>query len=188
MEIKTREARNKTIMNKTILTKIYLFLLLLGFIGSVTAQQNSLTMVRHGGHLRYEGASDNINKQDLSLLLDENAFSYYTLARREYIAAIPLWGLAGAGFVAASTFAGMGLHADLTFVQDPEHPITSAGPFLYAFAGGLFGAALISFIPALVLTIDSHCKLNHIANGYNQHKLSITPSLNSTGIGLTLNF
>ncbi|MCQ2287266.1 MAG: hypothetical protein MJZ76_10425 [Bacteroidales bacterium] len=64
-------------------------------------------MVRHGGHLRYEGASDNINKQDLSLLLDENAFSYYTLARREHIAAIPLWGLAGAGFVAASTFADL---------------------------------------------------------------------------------
>lgn len=168
--------------------KVYLFLLLLGLIVSATAQYNSLTMVRHGGHLRYEGASNNIDKQDLSLLLDENALSYYMLARREHIAAIPLWGLAGASFVVASTFTGIGLYADLIFSQDPEHPVTSAGPYLYVVAGGLFGVAFISFIPALVLTIDSHCKLNHIANGYNQHKVSITPSFNSVGIGLTLNF
>lgn len=165
-----------------------MFLLLLGFIGSVTAQQNATTMVRHGGHLRYEGASDNIDKQELSLLLDEKDLSKYMLARREHIAAMPLWGLAGASFVAASTFTGLGLYADLTFSQDPEHPVTSAGPYLYVVAGGLFGVALISFIPALVLTIDSHCKLNYIANGYNQHKVSITPSFNSAGIGLNLNF
>ncbi len=91
--------------------KVFLLLFLVAIIGSVAAQQNSLTMVRHGGHLRYEGSLENIDKQNLSIILDENAISNYMLARREYIAA-----------------------------------------------------------------------------GYNQHKLSITPSSNSVGIGLTFSF
>ncbi len=161
-------------------------LLFAGAASSLMAQQ-SLPMVRHGGHLRYEGASSNIEKQELSLLLDENSFSQYRLARREYIAAIPLWVLSGVGLAAVSTFVGFGIDADL-YHYDPDSPVTSPGPFLYATAGILAGVTLLPFIPALVLTIDSHNKLAHIAKGYNQRKVSLTPSVSTSGIGFTLKF
>ena len=166
---------------------VFISVLLFGFVCSSIAQQNSLPMVRHGGHLRYEGASSNIEKQELSLLLDENAFAQYKLARREYIAAIPLWVLSGAGLAAASTFVGFGIDADL-YHYDPDSPVTSPGPFLYVTAGILAGVTLLPFIPALVLTIDSHNKLAHIAEGYNQRKVSLTPSVSPSGIGFTLKF
>ncbi len=166
---------------------LFISILLFGTICSSIAQQNSATIFRHGGHLRYEGLSYNIDKQELSQILDENAFSQYKLARREHVAAIPLWVLSGAGLAAASTFVGFGIDADMSY-YDPDSPVTSPGPYLYVVAGVLFGVTLLPFIPALVLTIDSHCKLNRIADGYNHHKVSLTPSVCPSGIGLTFNF
>lgn len=171
-------------MKKIGIISIFLF----GIIYSSIAQQSSATLFRHGGHLRYEGLSYNIDKQELSQILNENAFSQYKLARREHVAAIPLWVLSGAGLVAASTFVGFGLDADMSY-YDPDSPVTSPGPYLYMVAGVFFGVTLVTFIPALVLTIDSHNKLNRIANDYNnQHKISLAPSVSSSGIGLTFNF
>ncbi len=168
---------------ETLLINILLF----GIVWSSVAQQNTPTIFRHAGHLRYEGFSNNIENQELSLILDENSFSQYRLARRENIAAIPLWALSGVGLAAASTFVGFGIDADL-YHYDPDSPVTSPEPFLYAAAGILFGATLLPFIPALVLTLDSHAKLNRIAKDYNQRKVSLTPSASPSGIGFTLKF
>jgi ABC-type transport system involved in multi-copper enzyme maturation permease subunit len=166
---------------------LFISILLFGIICSLIAQQNAATIFRHGGHLRYEGLSYNIDKQELSQILDENAFSQYKLARREHVAAIPLWVLSGAGLAAASTFVGFGIDADMSY-YDPDSPVTSPGPYLYMVAGVFFGVTLVTFIPALVLTIDSHSKLNRIANGYNQHKVSLNPSVGPSGIGLSIKF
>ena len=54
-------------------------------------------------------------------------------------------------------------------------------------AGILAGVTLLPFIPALVLTIDSHARLNRIARNYN-HTVSLSPHLSPNGIGLTLKF
>jgi formate-dependent nitrite reductase membrane component NrfD len=64
---------------------------------------------------------------------------------------------------------------------------TPVFPILFAISGITMGVSLVPMIPALVLTIDSHARLNRIARNYN-HTVSLFPHLSPNGIGLTLKF
>lgn len=165
---------------------LFFCFMILCVIPSLSAQHP--VMVRHAGHLRYEGFSNNIENQELSLILDENSFSQYRLARRENIAAIPLWGLAGAGFLVSTVWASIAFY-DLANPSEniPGIEVTPAFPILFAISGITMGISLVPMIPALVLTIDSHTRLNKIARNYN-HTVSLSPHLSPYGIGLTLKF
>ena len=143
------------------------------------------------GLMRHQGSlfnTDNGMKMDayqLSNLLDSHTFDIYRQARREYVASIPLWAMAGAGAATSLTFLFVGLHADMTFEQDPETPTHSASPYYYAISGITMGAALLPFIPALVLTLDSHKKLDNVAATYEKKNNSMTFNIGPTQHGVS---
>lgn len=150
--------------------------------------QQSQTLEQYRGHLRYNGNSMIVDKQELSKILDDNNFSKYLQARREYVAAIPLWSMGCAELIAATTFAGIGLHSDRTFTYNPVCPTTSYSPYLYVVAGSCLGAALFTLIPAIILTVDGQKKLISISKGYNTNRTSLKLSFCSSRGGITLNF
>lgn len=170
------------------MSKILIFFMVAFNATFLLSAQQSQTIEQYKGHLRYNGDSMNIDKQVLSQILDDNSFSKYLQARREYVAAIPLWGLGCAELIAATTFAGIGLHSDRTFTYNPDYPITSYSPYLYVVAGSCLGAALFTLIPAIILTVDSQKKLISISKGYNSNRTSLKLSFCSSGGRITLNF
>ncbi len=142
---------------------------------------------RYYGRL-YNG--DNGMKMDRTSLqntLSSEDFTLYRKARRELIAAIPLWTLSGVFLTLATNwYCAM---IDLTYFHVPYSD--AGGSLVYFILGcSALGMSLITFIPAIILTLDSYKKLDHVASSYNQKSYPVSLSFGPTrhGVGITLNF
>ena len=152
-----------------------------------THEASPVQLERVRGRL-YNG--DNGMKMDrisLQNTLSSEDFTLYRKARRELIAAIPLWTLSGICLTFATNwFCAM---IDLTYfhVPDPD----AGGSLVYLILGGFaLGVSLITFTPAIVLTLDSYKKLDRVVTSYNQKSYPVSLSFGPTcyGMGITLHF
>jgi hypothetical protein len=170
-----------------------LTILMIVFCGTANCQQTGLpqpgSLVYHHHNLYDLSTEQKLDKLSLQQILDNENFTVYQQARCEHIASIPLWSLAGASAATSLTFLFVGLHADLTFEQNPDMPTHSAGPYFYAMSGITMGAALIPAIPALVLTLDSKKKLENVAENHNKsNRITFNVKPTPQGIGVFINF
>ncbi|WP_373802454.1 hypothetical protein [Bacteroides heparinolyticus] len=164
--------------------------LLMAFAANGVAQTTVPDIERWRGGFRQAESKERIGKEALRQALDVDDFSMYEQAHNEHIASIPLWILAGMGAATSVACCGMGIYSKLTFTTDPHHPATPPAPIFFAISGIAFGAALLPAIPAFVLTLDSHKKLDAIAGRHNQKPkpVSLNMGFTGNGIGLVLNF
>lgn len=132
---------------------------------------NAVLRCRYG-NLYNSTTMEKMDVPTLGGMLSKESFYTYCQARAEYLASLSMWALSGAG--AASSFI-IAMVTNYTFYYTP---------FICTFA--LTVAALV---PAVVLTIDSHRKLNRVAADYNNAKgRTLSLGLNGYGVGLTFNF
>lgn len=144
-------------------------------------------IVRHCGNLYYAETGTKLDAYTLSQMLDNNQFDAYKQARREYIASIPLWTMAGAGATVSLGFLFGGLFGDSNSSGTGE--VGPAGPYLFVVSGITMGVALLPGITALALTLDSHKKLNNVAENYNKsNKVTLNVKPVPQGIGVFINF
>ena len=150
-------------------------------------------LARHHGHLCDMNSLEKISLQSSLYILTPEHFNTYYRARREYISAITLWTVGG---VVTTCFMG---YACGTLIEDALHPphntagheVVDMSPVFAKISAGIaLGSAILFFTPALVLTLDSHKKIDRIVASYNlkcnQPSLSFGPT--RYGIGLSLNF
>ena len=144
-------------------------ILLLGFIVLFSTQLFSqtdsedlpgMTLMHRHGNLYNASTLEKLDVPTLGSMLSKDSFLTYCQARAEYTASISMWTIFGAGAVASLSIA-MAEHRNM-----PNYSLMASTfyytPFICTFA--LTAAALI---PAVVLTVDSHMKLNRVAAGYN---------------------
>lgn len=143
------------------------------------------------GHLWSTSCNEKLDRISVQHLLDPEHFALYKQARREFVASMPLWGLMGAGITSAVILASIGGYYDNTFVYNPRYHNTNISFIFYIFSGFTAGVAILSSIPAIVLTVDSQKKLKRIVTEYNTSVNNVSlkfGSVNNGAIGLTLNF
>lgn len=158
---------------------------------SMSFAQSSVQLSSRHGHLWSMSGNEKLDRISVQQLLDSEHFTLYKQARREYVAAMPLWGLTGTGITSAVIFASIGGYYDNTFVYDPVYHNTNVSFIFYIFSGFTAGVAILSSIPAIVLTVDSQKKLKRIVTEYNTSVNNVTlrfGCVNNGTIGLTLNF
>lgn len=154
------------------------------------------------GGMYITGANElyRLNKTDLARLLSATEFEEYRHAKRNQHISIPLFVAGGA----AGVIAGIGLYqfcASFVLMANYRDYLLSNDELVLKLwrsqMGSLFlcagsSIAAVAFIvPAVVLTIKSKTRINHIVNRFNasptmsmQLRLGYTP----TGPGLTLSF
>ncbi len=164
--------------------------LLMAFAAKGVAQTTVPDIERWRGGFRQAESKERIGENALQQVLDVEYFSMYKQAHNEHIASIPLWTLAGIGAATSVACCGMGIYGTFAYKLDPDHPTTPMMPVFFAISGIAFGAALLPAIPAFVLTLDSHKKLDAIAGRYNQKPkpVSLNMGFTGNGIGMVLNF
>lgn len=157
--------------------KILLLGLIMLFLAQLFSQadhkdlSNAVLQCRYG-NLYNITTMEKMDVPTLGGMLSKESFYTYCQARAEFFASLSLWAISGAGAVSSFIIA---MVTKNTFYYTP---------FICTFA--LTVAALV---PAVVLTIDSHWKLNRVAADYNNAKgRTLSLGLNGHGFGLTLNF
>lgn len=176
--------------------KIVFILSLLAFASTLKAQESDITgvqpiqLARHHGHLCEAETMEKISLHSSVYLLSPESFELYYKARREYVSAVTLWSIGG---VVTAGFAGRSVwHLICWFTPHPqdEHIVDMGLTFAGITAGIALGSAILFFTPALVLTLDSHKKIDHVVASHNlksnQPSLSFGPT--RYGVGLSLNF
>ena len=133
---------------------------------------------------------DNGMKMDRTSLQNTLSFEDFTLyrkARRENVAAIPLWVLSGISLTAATYWVCDLIYVEYFMVGGPRH---FEDLIDMIFGGFCFGVSILEVIPALILTLDSYKKLDRVASSYNQKSYPVSLSFGPTrhGVGITLNF
>ena len=172
-------------MKQTLISLFFVMLFSMSFA------QSSVQLSSRQGHLWSTSGNEKLDRISVQQLLDSEHFTLYKQARREYVAAMPLWGLTGAGITSAVILASIGGYYDNTFVYDPVYHNTNVSFIFYIFSGFTAGVAILSSIPAIVLTVDSQKKLKRIVTEYNTSVNNVTlrfGCVNNGTIGLTLNF
>ena len=179
-------------MKKTIFTlTIMAFALLLYSQESDNTDASSMQLARKHGHLCDAGNMEKISLQSSLYILSPEKFNTYYKARREYVSAVTLWSVGGvvtAGFLGFSCY---------TLIMDAIHPSSSDSQYInvsplmaQVSAGIALGSAILFFTPALVLTLDSHKKIDHVVASHNlksnQPSLSFGPT--RYGVGFSLKF
>lgn len=133
---------------------------------------------------------DNGMKMDRTSLQNTLSFEDFTLyrkARHELIAAIPLWTLSGIFLTLATNwYCAM---IDLTYFHVPD-PDAGGSVFCFILGCSALGMSLITFTPAIILTLDCYKKLDHVVSSHNQKSYPVSLSFGPTrhGVGITLNF
>jgi hypothetical protein len=172
------------------------FLLVLALLSLTLSAQDKAgnTTVATPSHLdRFYGRlynGDNGMKMDrisLQNTLSSEDFTLYRKARREHVAAIPLWVLSGISLTAATYWVCDLIYVEYFMVGGPRH---FEDLIDMIFGGFCFGVSILEVIPALILTLDSYKKLDRVASSYNQKSYPVSLSFGPTrhGVGITLNF
>ena len=172
------------------------FLLVLALLSLTLSAQDKAgnTTVATPSHLdRFYGRlynGDNGMKMDrisLQNTLSSEDFTLYRKARREHVAAIPLWVLSGISLTAATYWVCDLIYVEYFMVGGPRH---FEDLIDMIFGGFCFGVSILEVIPSLILTLDSYKKLDRVASSYNQKSYPVSLSLGPTrhGVGITLNF
>lgn len=179
-------------MKKTIFTlTIMAFALLLYSQESDNTDASSMQLARKHGHLCDPGNMEKISLQLSLYILSPENFNTYYKARREYVSAVTLWSIGG---VVTAGFLG---YSCVTFIMDVVHPMPSdshyvdVSPLIAQISAGIaLGSAILFFTPALVLTLDSHKKIDRIVASHNMKTNQTSLSFGPTryGVGLSLNF
>lgn len=136
-------------MKKT-LVSIFFFM-----IFSMSFAQPPVQLTCRQGSLWLTSGNEKLDKGSVQQLLNSEHFALYKQARREYVAAMPLWGLTGAGITSAVILASVGGYYDYTYVYDPDYHNTNISFVFYIFSGFTASVAILSSIPAIILTVDS---------------------------------
>ena len=171
--------------------KISLFSIILMMSLCGLAQTTTPKIERWHGGFRYIESKEKIDKETLADIFDPEAFASYSRAHNEQVASIPLWIVSGVGLSASAYYAIRGVNDCLNPPPvDQEHPVMPAAPFLFATSGVILVATLATLTPAIVLTIDSHNKLNRIASEYNHRgdRVYLEIGQINQGVGFTIKF
>lgn len=148
----------------------------------------------HGG-FKLAGTDEKISKETLSQMFDESTFAMYKQAHKEHVAANTLWGFSGTLLTVSVLSLGWGGYANYVWnhdwrLRDLNNHGTPMHPIVIQFGCITLAAALVPALPALLLTRDSHRKLDGIADNFNGRKseVSLNVGFTSSGFGLVLNF
>lgn len=156
------------------------------------AQETGMDIERSCGGFRNAESKEKIDKEYLNQILSPELFTLYSRAHMEYVAAIPFWVLSAIGVSASTVFAVSGVVDALNPPpEDYENPVMPAAPFLFVASGVSLATSLVPLIPAVVLTIDSHHKLDQIATDHNNRKGNPTTvkfGVHDHGFCITFNF
>lgn len=168
-----------------------LTILMIVFCGTANCQQTATSqpgsLVYHHHNLYDFSTEQKLNKLSLQQILDNDNFTVYQQARREHIASIPLWAVAGAGATVSIGFLLGGFIGDK--VSTETEGVGPGGPYLAIASGIIMGASLIPAIPALALTLDSKKKLENVAENYNKsNKVTFNVKPTPQGVGVFMNF
>ena len=136
---------------------------------------------------------EKISLQSSLYILSPENFNMYYKARREYVSAITLWAVGG---VVTTCFMGYACGTLIVSALHPPHnpeghEVVDMSPVFAKISAGIaVGSAILFFTPALVLTLDSHKKIDRIVADYNQKSNSPSLSFGPTryGVGVSLNF
>ncbi|MBO4488695.1 MAG: hypothetical protein J5741_03435 [Bacteroidales bacterium] len=139
-----------------------------------------VTLTHRHGNLYNASTLKKLDVPALGSMLTKDSFFTYCKARAEYTASISMWAIFGAGAIASLSIA-MAEHRNM-----PNYSLM-ASTFYYTPFICTFALTAVALIPAVVLTVDSHMKLNRVATGYNNGR-SLSLGLNGHGLGLTLKF
>ena len=170
--------------------KVLLFALLLLKCTLCFSQSYSPNIEPWRGGFRTIDSKERIGKDELQIILDDASFTSYLTAHGEWIASIPLWSVSSACAATSLVFLGIGVGCYYFYKPSPDHTSTNAYPVFLTCSGIAFAAALLPAIPALILTLDSHKKLDTIATKYNASKTPVSLEMGGMngGIGIGLNF
>ena len=140
------------------------------------------------------------SNENITIKKRNGSISYdsYIKGRNRYIASIPFWvgtAVEGAGSIASFAIANS-LKNDC--INNHNHAdeweggaFCDNGNLAFWLIGGFMAVGTVMYaIPATILTISSHRKLNAAVEGYNQKSSDVTLNFGATnnGFGLTLNF
>jgi hypothetical protein len=152
-----------------------------------TLETSPVHLERIRGRLYNGDNGMRMDRTSLQNTLSSEDFTLYRKARRELIAAIPLWVLSGISLTAATYWVCDLIYVEYFMVGGPRH---FEDLIDMIFGGFCFGVSILEVIPALILTLDSYKKLDRVASSYNQKSYPVSLSFGPTrhGVGITLNF
>ena len=193
--------------NNNCCCRFLLFVVLSVMSVNLQAQSDSLLqnsdLKRHNFRLAIDtsnGTNDDeeesvivLKKEQLQTMLSYEQFQSYKMARRCYIASIPLLVLSGCGTAITTTFVGMGIY---NYFSDGKLGYGSMTVMFYFLAGCTFAGTLAPLIPTIVLFVHSAKRLNNIAEDYNkqrhrsyfQNGLQLNYGFVGNGVGFQLRF
>ena len=175
-----------------------LALMLIAMLSFAQTSNEPIKIKKKHGKIVNVDTQEKLSKEDLKSILDEESYDYYIKGRKQRNISNHFWANSAACAACSAIFFTQANVLANDCINNHNHAdeweggaFCDNGNLAYWLIGGFMAVGTVMYaIPATILTISSHRKLNAAVEGYNQKSSDVTLNLGATsnGFGLTLNF